>query len=479
MIKILTTQNLNSSRRMKSTNSDNIPNDEIRLNYSELMRNSKHFGVPEDTYENSVSFKGKKKIIKEVVDKSKKAANKKKSKSDEILKSGFFDKLLDLMGHEVAIQAAISCIICLILRPLTIMAIPTKKNKQDNMYAAAHSMSSGILGLCSSMIIATPFSKGIKYANKNLLKDMNLEVLKKKYPNLNIKSIWKDEKNNIRKPVEEWLDTEGNKFSTEFKSVLTVAQPKPISTVSEETLKEAFGIDIDLNAMKDKSVNEWTDRQGKKIHFDIKDMFIAVEEEGMGGSLKDYKDTNFFSLKFIDENFLKEIMPDLDINSIKGKSGERLHPDLWKKTDGTPYKLDMDMIHLSSYRETATSTPLYTGKKRIELKRNGEAKGEKYLSYQLNNGWEDTTKVPDKLGSTITQAMLEAEATNEISNKLLGWFPDIATRIPIATGTIALLPVILKYVFHLEKSKKPAEAEVKVQENNTKLPEEQSGKAVA
>ena len=191
-MKIHTTQNLSSSGRTQSTNNVTIPNEEIRLNYSERMRMQKTHALA-DTYEGKVSFKGKKEIIKKVIDKANKAADK-ETRMDKFLKGRFFDRILDLMSHEVLVQACISAVICMLLRPLTIMTIPTKKNKQDNMYASAHSISSGAVGIISSLLIATPFSKGIKYAQKYLLKGMNESILKRKYPNLNIESIWADAK---------------------------------------------------------------------------------------------------------------------------------------------------------------------------------------------------------------------------------------------------------------------------------------------
>ena len=111
---------------------------------------------------------------------------------------------------------------------------------------------------------------------------MNESILKRKYPNLNIESIWADASKTVRKPVAEWKDKLGNQFSTEFKNTLTVARPKPLTEVSEETLK-SFGANIDLNAMKNKPVSEWVDRNGKKLHLELKDMFIAVKEEGKIG----------------------------------------------------------------------------------------------------------------------------------------------------------------------------------------------------
>lgn len=446
---IHTTQNLISRARRQST--DNITIPEIRLNYSEQMRKQNILNQA-DSFEGGVSFKGKKEIVKKIVDNSRKAADK-ETRMDKFLKSRFFDKTLNIMNHEVLVQSLISAVVCVAMRPLTIMAIPTKKSKQDNMYASAHSVSSGLVGIASSLLIATPFSKGIKYAQKTYLKDMSENLLKRKYPNLKIETIWTDASKKARKPVSEWKDIFGNKFSKEYKDVMKVAQPKHISEISEATLKD-FGADVDVNAMKGKPISEWTDRNGKKLHFELKDMFIAVKEEGMGGSLKGNKDTNFFSLAHIDKDFLKEVMPKLDINSIE-KDGKRLHTDMWKNVDGTPFKLDMDMVHLSSYRETAHATPLYTGKKRIETK--GGKTTEKYVSYQNNVKLEDSTKVPEKLGSAVEQDYLKADNVNSISNKTFGWLPDILTRIPVAAGTIYLIPFILKNVFHIEKSKKHEE----------------------
>lgn len=442
-MKIHTTQNLSSLGRMQATNNSPTQNNEIRLNYSERMR-KQQCNTPKDTVVGGVSFKGKKEIVQKVVDKTVKAADKEKL-TDKILKSGFFDKVLDTMSQEVVIQAAISFLICTFLRPLAIMAIPTKKSKEDNIYASAHSISSGVVGLIAPIVLAMPFSKGLKYALTHLVERLNPETLKTMYPNLNIESIWKDKAANIRKPISEWKDKLGNPFSKEFKDVIKVAKPKHISEVSEGTLK-SIGADINLADMKGKSANEWVDRNGEKLHIDLKDMFISIKEEGMG--------QNFFSLKHIDEDVLKEVYPTIDINSIK-KDGNRLHTDFWKNTDGTPFKLDMDSIHISSYRETADAIPLYTGIKRFDTK----DKVEKYVSYQRNNGIKDKSRVPEKLGSPVKQKYLDADTNNEITNKMLTWLPDIVTRPFVAASTIALIPIVLKNVFHLEKGKKTQETE--------------------
>ena len=130
----------------------------------------------------------------------------------------------------------------------------------------------------------------------------------------------------------------------------------------------------------------------------------------------------------------------------------------------------MDIIHVSSYRETANATPLYTG-----LKRTNDTK---YLSQQSNNGLE-AGGVPIKLGTPVDDKMLAADKANEISNKWLGWLPDIATRIPFAAGTILLIPWVLKHVFHLEKSKKHEEPQPKEINMNNKTLEQPQRKEVA
>ncbi len=483
-MKIHTTQNLSSINSKSSTNRT-MPM-ELRLNYSEQMR--KH-GVqqPSDSNENdSVSFKGKKDIVK-VFNKLSKEAVEKEKFNEKNLKPGLFDKVLDLMSHEVFIQGVISFLICLIARPLTIMAIPAiqdffaglfpgkkepelqpvpveaaipakvpafkgnvsfkkrqmtaearQHERENNMYASSHSMASGTVSLFSSVLLTVPFSKGAKYAQKTLVKNFDSKILARMYPHLDLKSIV--DAAGKRKDLKEWIDIAGNKFSMDYKDVLKMAAPKHITEVSEATLKK-LGVDIDLNAMKGKSVNEWVTRDGKKAHFELRDMILAVKEEGMG--------TNYFSLQHIDKNFLKELYPNLNIESIE-KEGKRLHTDYWKNLDGSNFKLDMDNLHISSYNETYRSVPLYTGRTRVESGKKGATK---YMSYQSNNGLDNYTRVPDKLGTEIKQSYLDADAANDVHNKLIVWLPDIATRIPVACATIALIPIILKECFGLEKHK--------------------------
>ena len=467
-MKVHTTENLNSSRDLST--SITIP-EEVRLDYSDLMRLRRQESMP-DSYAKSLAFRGKKQLIKPVVDGMKKTADK-ENFWDKLFKSGFFSSTLDLMKHEVLVQAAISCVICVGLRPATIMALPGQKDKQDNMYAAGHSVSSGLMGLLSSFLIATPFSKGAGYMQKNLLHELDAQMIKKMYPNVNMSTIWKDASKKEKKLIGDWIDVQGNKFSPDFKNVIKVAEPKPISLVSEETLK-SLGVDIDRASMNGKSANEWLDKNGNKIHLELRDMFILVKEDGIKGYKKG-KEGNFFSLQHIDDKFLAEVFPKLDIASITNKEGKRLHTDYWKNTDGSKFKIDMDTIHVSSYRETASAIPLYTGRTRIDTK----TKELKYTSYQRNNGIKDNSRVPEKLGSEIQQSWLDADAKNDFHYKLITWMPDILTRPIVAAATIEMLPIILKKVFHLEKSKKKDDKAVIEQQNNDSVKPIEISKAAA
>ena len=469
MMKIHTTQNLNSLGRMQSTNNVPIPSNELRLNYSERMR-KQHLYDQQDTYEGNVSFKGKKEFIKAGKETAKKLINtagKEKKWYDSFLTGGVFDKILDLMSHEVFVQAAISALICCILRPIAIMALPAK-DKDNNKYASAHSISSGLVGLAGSLLIAVPFSKGVKYAQQHLLHNLKEKHIAKMFPHVDLNSI--KDVNGTRKPMNEWLDIFGNKFSKETKDVMMVAKPRPIETFSENTLKTEFGLDIDKAAMAGKSVSEWTTRNGEKLKFRPQDMFVEIREDGIG--------KNYFSLGLADKKFLGETFDKLDINTIE-KDGKRINPLNWKNKDGSTFMPDLlDNVYISSYRETHDAIPLYSGIKRTET--TGK-KATKYCAYQKNIKDYDAAKVPDKLGTEITQNMLDADASNTILYKLLIWLPDIVTRPAVATATIALIPAILKNVFHLEKKKKPEQTQ-NIQNNiqlNPKQENTSAGKAVA
>ena len=500
-MKIHTTQNLSPLNATQPT-SISMPKGKnlkhLETSYFSEKLNSKQ--------NNSISFEGKKDLIKtfeefmkaanggkgkkpnrgffdEMLDSVKKATSKMmtpvKEAGKKALESPKFDKLLDAMGNEVLVQAGIALVICAGLRPLTILALPDKgKDKNDNIYAAGHSICSGIMGFVAPLLLVTPFVNGSKQAMEQYYKHFNEETLERLWPNLDIKSI----RNKAGEMVshKEWKDKLGNPWSKDYKDFMTIAKPKHISQVSEETLK-AIGVDVDLKAMKDVPIEKWVDRAGKPVELPLNEAIIAVQEEGMG--------TNFFSLQHIDKNFLQEVFPKLDMATVE-KGGERLHYKHWKNVDGSAVQLNPESFFISSYRETNDAIPLITGKTRIDTLDKNKVK---YSTYQrnikdLNPDGTEVLGTPSKLGSEIDQKYLEADAVNTIMNKIIVWLPDIVTRYFVASATIKLLPFVLKNVFGLEKTAKKqarlqAEQQSQQVQNNIeadkKEPVSTSGKEVA
>jgi hypothetical protein len=483
-MKILTTQNLSSLSTNQPNSVSLVKNDRLKRAENSYVKSSKFDSVALDT----VSFKGKADAAEKLADAIRKAnivkkieklrAANEKSMMDKILSSGFFDGTLDLMTHETFIQAAISFLICVFLRPLTIMSIPTKKSKEDNKYASAHSMSSGFVGLASSVLIAIPFSKGLKYAQENYIETLKPETLKKMFPHLNIDSIV-DKATGKRLPIKQWLDVFGNTFSKDMKNAMLMARPIHATEISEITY-EKFGIKLNKAANEGKAFAEWIDMDGKKVveKLNTRDFCIAVEEAGMGSTVGDkYKDVNFFSLEYIGDDLLAAVCKDLDMASTKGVDGKRLHPMHWKKTNGEAYTEIFDATHLSSYTETADAVPLLLSDVRLDTR----SKKNKYTAIQSNVEYETRVGVPEKIGSPIQQNSLDADLVNDYQNKWIIWLPDILSRPIVATATIALLPKILKNVFHLEKPKKQPEVELakpQLEGENAKLALA-SGKEVA
>ena len=216
-MKIHTTQDLGLKANKISTN--NMSSAELRLTRMQEMRtlyDSKEHAMSLVSF--SAAKKGNSKDIKKAVKNAKKIVGdiKKKAepeveKGDKFLKSSFFNALLKVADYETVVQAAIAAVICIFLRPLTILALPTKKSKQsevkaqvvnsnsekntnltevedsknqvsfkglkkqeksanakksdktNNIYAAAHSMASGLVGLVTVFILTTPFKRGADY----------------------------------------------------------------------------------------------------------------------------------------------------------------------------------------------------------------------------------------------------------------------------------------------------------------------------
>lgn len=459
-MKIHTTQDLNSLAGAKSINK--LSSNEIRSNYSEIMFRKSLMEEP-DSYENSISFKGNPtnnakdiipKLAKRIKDTTSKRASDKKNIKEGILSSDRFNRMLhSILSNEVISNAGIAFLIGWLFRVPTILSLPEwlgGKHKEDKAMAAAHSGASVTMGVITAVLLTLPINKAAKYARESLYHKIKPELLEKRHPQLDLDSI-KDSTGKLLE-VKNWKDKAGNVFDTNIKTPMTVARPKFCGDIAEATFK-SMGINIDMTANKGKSAQEMTLRDGRKL-IDVlkpKDMFIAIEEEGMGTTVKGLKDTNFFSLEYIDKDYLSKTIPDLDINTAF-VDGKVTHPNQWRTKNNKHIK-DLD-IYISNYLETAESTPIYTGVKR------DEGGIQKYVAYQ-NNG-------NGGLGTAITTDMINADRNIDTTNKVVGWAIEILTRVPVGLCTVAMIPRILD-MFTLFGNKKHVadtkEADIKQQNN--------------
>lgn len=151
---------------------------------------------------------------------------------------GLLDKVLTLCEkHTVIAQNLVALILAGVFRPLAIMSLPGKKNKEDKIYASGHSIASGLIGFGFSSIVMYP----IGVAAEKVLK--STEGKTQKYLTDKSKQIYgvkdlahlKDSKafNNISRIFKMAPDV---LFFGVAKAMLTVALIPPI-------LKYVFGIE--------------------------------------------------------------------------------------------------------------------------------------------------------------------------------------------------------------------------------------------
>jgi hypothetical protein len=79
-----------------------------------------------------------------------------------------FGNLMDSFNaNGIAANALIAIAFASILRPATIMSLPGKKDKEDKLYASAHSFSSGLMGFAVSYLATTPLGNALRKIIKN------------------------------------------------------------------------------------------------------------------------------------------------------------------------------------------------------------------------------------------------------------------------------------------------------------------------
>ena len=466
-----TTQDLKSLVQPNQLSTNYVSSKDFRLkNYSEQMLMPKVAAEKADYYSSSISFGAKlpknlkdgKKIIKSVnkkVGDIKKEGVPEKKKGDSFRTSSFFNKALDVTDYETLATALVAAIACA-ARSATIMALPTKKNKEDNRYAASHAAASGIVGFMTAFLLTAPFKAGSNYVMANMKKDLSEKTLKRLYPHIDLDSI--KNADGTRKEIKDWKDRFGRKFVDAMKKSEQLPVLKNLADASEQTFNKILikGKEVDWAAQKGKSFNDVVLKDGSKLYdtIDMSNLGIVVQEEGMNKAqimLKDF-DKDFMQSLVKDAKESKSHWGDLDVNSMYNKEGEVIDFRQWKDKNGKQWKLDLDEIGVSSPYETADYKPRISGKKRLDPKENIY----KYSSYQENG-------INGKLGTEIENDMAVADAANDGLFKALTWGPDLLFRVPVAALTVALIPWALKNIFHVEKSSAKKKS---VQENQKLAP---------
>ena len=445
-MKIHTTQDLNSLVRKpeQPTNTGTNPS-EIRTSLERRKLLFKESAIYEDNITFQAGSSGSARDIlpnlaKRIKDTTSKRASDKKGIMERVLSSARFNRILQSINdNEVITSASTAFLIGWACRVPTILTLPEwlgGKHKEDKAMAAAHSGASVTMSLLTAIILTLPVNKAASHVREKLYHKIKPELLKKRHPQLDLNSI----KDSTGKILEKsfWKNIDGKIFDSNVKTPMSVARPKYCGDIAESTYK-SMGIDIDMAANAGKSVQDMVLRDGRKLVdvLTVKDMFIAVEEKGMGTTLKGLKDTNFFSLEYIDKEFLAKTMPELDMNTAFVKD-KITHPTQWKTKAGKP-AFDFD-VYLSNYLETAESTPIYTGAKRLD------GNVQKYVAYQ-NNG-------NGGLGTAITNEMIKADGQVDITNKIIGWAVEVTTRIPVGLFTVAMIPKILNVFKSIENINK-------------------------
>ncbi len=87
------------------------------------------------------------------------------------LSTRMLDNLLDACNnHTTIVQNLVALVLALGPRPLAIMSLPGKKNKEDKIYASGHSMASGLIGFGFASIIMYPLGIAAEKVKKNDVK---------------------------------------------------------------------------------------------------------------------------------------------------------------------------------------------------------------------------------------------------------------------------------------------------------------------
>ena len=88
--------------------------------------------------------------------------------SDKLFRNEKFHRLLEIFEEKSTVaQALVALVVAGGLRPATNMAMATKDDREDAMYAASHAIASAVIGFTVSALVMAPFDKAFKKVKDN------------------------------------------------------------------------------------------------------------------------------------------------------------------------------------------------------------------------------------------------------------------------------------------------------------------------
>ncbi len=137
---------------------------------------------------------------------------------------GLFNKILILCNkHTVIAQNLVALVLAAGLRPIAIMSLPGKKDKDDKIYASGHSIASGLIGFGFSSIVMYPLGKAAE-KSRNKIREVAdaITLLKENATNLTKEQLEKVEKLKNKYQVKDLKDLENHEFFKKMKNIYKV-----------------------------------------------------------------------------------------------------------------------------------------------------------------------------------------------------------------------------------------------------------------
>lgn len=83
--------------------------------------------------------------------------------TDKIFRSKKFQNMVEIFENKTVVASTlVALVVAGVARPLTNLAMAGDKDKEDSMYAAAHAISSAVIGFVISSIVMAPFDKAFR-----------------------------------------------------------------------------------------------------------------------------------------------------------------------------------------------------------------------------------------------------------------------------------------------------------------------------